>query len=260
MPFIAHRVFNWAPVEITSEWGLRTLKTGTSYAICNSIQCRDCSHLFLDIRFDEQEMTRLYHEYREEAYTALREHYEPGYRKRNLLLNTGVPYLADIEAFLAPHLPHTPRVLDWGGDTGANTPFKHSNKLLHIYDISNKGIVIPHAQKVCRATAFSQEYDLVVCSNVLEHVPYPVDLVKDLIHAMGPETLLYIEVPFEDVMLRPDPLQAKRHWHEHINFYSALSMTTLLRNCGLEVMDQKLLNATAGGASSWILQFACYRA
>src|SRR5665647_1136619 len=79
MPFVAHRTFGWEPVEITDDWGLKTIRNGMAYSICNSIQCSNCGLLFLDIRFNESEMNSLYDGYREKQYTELREKYEPGY-------------------------------------------------------------------------------------------------------------------------------------------------------------------------------------
>ena len=79
MPFVASRVFGWEPVEITAEWGLRDIRQGFAYPLCNSVQCADCGVLFLDIRFDDAEMSALYADYRGDAYTALRERFEPGY-------------------------------------------------------------------------------------------------------------------------------------------------------------------------------------
>jgi hypothetical protein len=35
MPFVAHRIFNWRPVQISDEWGLNTIKKGFAYSICN---------------------------------------------------------------------------------------------------------------------------------------------------------------------------------------------------------------------------------
>ena len=59
MPFVAHQVFGWTPVEITSDWGLRTIPAGMAYPLCNSVECQACGTLFLDIRFDEAEMEAL---------------------------------------------------------------------------------------------------------------------------------------------------------------------------------------------------------
>jgi len=138
MPFVAHRVFGWAPVEIDDSWGLRTILNGNAYSICNSVSCLDCGMLFLDIRFSDPEMEALYSGYRQAEYTALRDHYEPGYAERNDTLNQGIGFIPEIEAFLTPFLPLPVRVLDWGGDTGINTPFKSASTLFHVYDISGK--------------------------------------------------------------------------------------------------------------------------
>lgn len=258
MPFVAHRVFGWAPVEITEDWGLRSLRPGMAYTVCNSVECRACGHLFLDIRFDDTELGALYSGYREQAYTALRELYEPGYTARNAGLNAGVAHLPLVEQFLAPHLALPPRVLDWGGDTGKNTPFKDANALLHIYDISNKTELVDGAVAVGREQALGLEYDLVVCSNVLEHVPYPDGLVRDMMGAMGPDTLLYIEVPQEELVRAnegaPGLLRQKRHWHEHINFYNEQSLRTLVAKCGLRVVDFSILTVSD---SHHLYQLAC---
>jgi len=98
-----------------------------------------------------------------------------------------------------------------------------------------------------------------VCSNVLEHVPYPSDLLSDIKKVMNKESILYIEVPYENVVMnnKSDLHLLKKHWHEHINFYSKKSLYSLFQNAGLEVKDLKKLQATAGGQSSYLFQVAC---
>jgi hypothetical protein len=135
MPFISHRVFNWKPVEIDASWNLHSIKTGNAYSICNSLYCTNCGFCFLDIRFSDSELSRLYDDYRGPSYVALRSHYEPGYAKRNEVFDKQVGYLADIEEFLRPHLKSPITVLDWGGDTGINTPFKDHAASVEIFDI-----------------------------------------------------------------------------------------------------------------------------
>ena len=261
MPFVAHRAFAWEPVEITDDWGLKTIKNGMAYSICNSVQCDNCEHLFLDIRFNESEMNSLYNGYREKQYTELREKYEPGYKERNDRLNSGINYIPDIENFLSSHLTFPISILDYGGDTGKNTPFKTCNKLFHIYDISNKPDIINGAMKINKFTAVSTQYDLIICSNVLEHVPQPVDIVLEIKKSMRIDTVLYIEVPLEDIVRTNDVKtalhQKKKHWHEHINFYTEKSIEALLTTCGLSIIDLKQLEATAGGNSSFLYLIAC---
>ncbi len=258
MPFIAHRVFGWTPLEIDESWGLKTIRHGSAYSVCNSLFCKDCGLLFLDIRFSDAELGRLYGDYRGEAYTQLRESYEPGYAQRNQHLNAGVGYLDEIEKFLAPHVRFPLSVLDWGGDTGKNTPFQKQAAAWDIYDISDKP-VLAGARRVNKDEAFAKRYGLIVCSNVLEHIPYPADILLDIREAMDESSVLYVEVPYEDVMRlhAAEPFRHKRHWHEHINFFSENALRQLMARVGLKILAMNKLEASAGGNSSSLFQVAC---
>ncbi len=68
MPFVSHRALGWRPVRIDESWGLDTIPSGNAYSLCNSVQCKACGALFLDIRFSDIEMGSLYHEYRGEDF------------------------------------------------------------------------------------------------------------------------------------------------------------------------------------------------
>lgn len=233
MPFLAKRVFNHDPVEITAEWGLRDLRPGMAYSLCNTLECNDCGVIFLDYRFSDHELSLLYKDYRGEEYTTMRTSYEPGYAATASHYQGRAAYLNSVEEFLAPHLPVRPRVLDWGGDSGINSPFRFSAESLHIYDISGVE-VCPEGTKVSLDECFEHSYDLIVCSQVLEHVSYPFSLLQQiakLLHCR-PKTLLYLEVPLEELFIKPrcDSTPrggAKRHWHEHINFFSPYSLRAM---------------------------------
>ena len=258
MPFVAHRAFGWAPVEIDASWGLQTVRSGMAYSICKTLRCRQCAHLFCDIRFSDEEMNAVYADYREEAYVSLRDHYEPGYRERNHGLIETVSYKADIETFLDPYVRDPLTILDWGGDTGSNAPYEARRIALDIFDISGKA-VIPGARAVTQAQATASHYRLINCTQVLEHTPHPSDVLADIRKAMDYDSILYVEVPFEQVMRDdvPDRETTKRHWHEHINFYSRSSMNALLVSAGFQVLDQNVLVTTVGGSAVQILQAVC---
>jgi hypothetical protein len=258
MPFLSHRIFGWAPVTIDDSWGLSTIKNGHAYSICNSLLCSECGFLFLDIRFSDSELNSLYHDYRGEEYNNLREQYEPGYTLRNTNLNAGIGYIDEIESFLKPHVETPVRLLDWGGDTGKNTPFKTQAKVFDVYDISNKS-VIDGARRVNKEEAFRNPYNLIICSNVLEHVPYPSDLLLDIKKIMQADSVLYLEVPMEAVIREHeiDPHLKKKHWHEHINFYSETSLRRLIEHTGLDVIDLYKLHITAEGKEACLFQVAC---
>jgi len=260
MPFVAHRAFGWAPAKIDESWGLQTVKSGMAYTVCRSLQCRDCGLLFCDIRFADDEMERLYQGYRDAEYTVLRESYEPGYTLRNEALQGQIDYGDLLSRFLDPFLGGEPlAILDWGGDSGKNTPLRHRARQHDVYDISNTP-VIAGAQAVSREQAMAQRYDLVVCSHVLEHVAYPSDLLDDMRRVMVPETLLYVEVPLEDVMRQygERAIDHKKHWHEHVNFFSPRSLRALLSNAGLQVVGISADSSiTAGLKSCSMMQVAC---
>jgi SAM-dependent methyltransferase len=255
MPFIAFRIFGWQPVEITEDFGLRDLSQGNAYSVCNSLGCEDCGLLFLDMRFDGEEMGALYQGYRGPDYTSARERFEPGYVRRNDILVEGSTYIGAVEEILAPHVGTTPRVLDWGGDTGLNTPFKGKASLHHVYEISDKP-PIAGAEMVSLDQVRSQSYDLIVSSQVLEHVPSPAESLKEMAAVMRPETLLYLEVPREDLVRNvsglENRLRAKRHWHEHVNFFTEDAIAAMMQAAGLTPLSMRSHPVSAGGKTSHV--------
>lgn len=239
MPFIAHRVFGWAPVKIDASWGLSTISDGMAYTLCHSLFCSNCECLFLDMRFSDKEMKNLYDGYRDEKYTALRESYEPGYRERNKKLLCGIQHLDEVESFLMPYISSPMVILDYGGDTGINTPFKNKASEIYIFDI-NEIDLDNHGLRVGKDTIKKYQYDLIVCSHVLEHVPNPFDILHKIKDVMTSKTILYLELPYEKLMQAivqdKTAFLNKRHWHEHINFFSIPSITALLKSVGFKIL------------------------
>lgn len=260
MPFVAKRAFDWDVLEVTAEWGLRDLQPGTAYAVCNSLHCARCELLFLDLRFADEEMGRLYQDYRGESYTRQRDALEPGYAERNKALLQGGGYRDQVEAFLAPLLGEPRRVLDWGGDSGINTPFAGRLEAHHVFDISARPL-IDGAQRVDEASLHAEGYDLVVLSQVLEHVPEPLRLLEQVVPVLRADSLLYIEVPFEGLMRKIAAGEAhwrqKRHWHEHVNFFSESSLRSLLARAGLEVEKLGHLEVDVGNGPVQVFACAC---
>lgn len=252
MPFVAHRALGYAPVNITHDWGLLDVPTGLCQTRCNTLHCANCGGLFMDLRFGEPEMAALYADYRGPAYTALRERYEPGYEKRNEALNRQT-HTAAVEGFLHGKIPEHPRILDWGGDNGRNTPFRLDATCCHIVEISGKE-TLPGTKALTPGEALSGDYDLVVLSHVLEHLPSPFQLLEELTPLMRRGALLYVEVPYEKLMANLVHANssllwhAKRHWHEHINFFSIESLRMLLRRAGL-ITDEVFERRDPSGSS-----------
>jgi SAM-dependent methyltransferase len=218
MPFVSDRVFGWKPFTIT---GLRDIPSGTAYALCNTLRCQRCGLVFCDMRFDEDEMKRLYCDYRGKAYTELRIRYETGYAERNAQL-IQESHVEAVEQFLELHAaPES--ILDFGGGDGTKTPFADRTSICDVYDIGGMDVIRGH--KITRVT---DEYDLVVCAHVLEHVSDPNSIMQTLKLAMKPGAVLYIELPLESA-------DEKQHWHEHINVFNRLSVYYLVEQVNMNI-------------------------
>lgn len=150
-----------------------------------------------------------------------------------------------------------------GGDTGINTPFKGRLEVHHVYDISNKGTV-SGASFVTKEDIAENCYDLITVMHVLEHVPYPNELLNNIVTYMDAHTKLYIEVPYETVFreavsMKRSPYQLKRHWHEHINFFTKESIEQLIKSCGLKLIDFSVIPVSCGDQNAYVYSALCDR-
>lgn len=249
MPFIAKRIFDWESIKIDKELGLRTIKTGNAYCVCNSCLCEKCNFIYLDMRFDDEEMKNLYYNYRGEEYNMQREFFEPGYTIRDSLLKKKIHYLDEIEKFILQNTSTTIHsLLDWGGEQGTNTPFQDNAKInKFVYDLSDKDSLFPQIKKIENIDD-GQGYDLITCMHVLEHTPEPLKELIKIRKNLKKNGYIYIEVPRENLTIDySDPLERlnnKHHWHEHINFYDFKSLEFLVKKADLELIAIKDKNVT----------------
>lgn len=262
MPFVANRVFGHEPIEIAEEWGLRDIRHGMAYSLCSTVECLACGVLFLDYRFSQRELALLYRDYRGPDYTDTRLKFEPGYAAVANHYGGRAAYISEVEKWLADLLPAKPRVLDWGGDSGVNAPFRFACSTLHVYDIS--GVEpCPEALGVSLADCAREYYDLISCIQVLEHVPYPLQVLEQATKLMGHSTILYIEVPLEELftkeLVNGERGRLKRHWHEHINFFSPSSLTAMAASLGISVIGSRTMPVDLGWKQAWIQMFACVK-
>ena len=164
MPFIADRIFGWRPTEISPEWGLRDIPAGHGLQHLQDDDVRRLRHAVsrhaIRRRGDGGALWRII---AERPIRRDRDRFEPGYAARNAIMLEGSDYIDQIEAILEPYLGARPRVLDWGGDTGVNTPFRSRAMQHDVYDISNRPMV-EGARAVDLDAVKANVYDLIVFS------------------------------------------------------------------------------------------------
>jgi hypothetical protein len=244
MPFMAKMIFDYDVYNLNYEWNLYGFQDSRIYFPCKSVQCQICGFLFSDVRFDDEELENLYCFYREKKYLETREFFEPGYLSKNNYIQNNMNYVNEVENFL-DFVEDKTNILDWGGDEGKNTPFRNTSKKIFIYDLSNKKL-LDKCKKINYKELNEHDYNIIVCSHVLEHVSYPKNLLNDIKNFMNEETVLYIEVPCEKLVFdNPDSYQLhndKKHWHEHINFFTYISLQKLFESCGLTIVKESIFN------------------
>ena len=94
---------------------------------------------------------------------------------------------------------------------------------------------------------------------MLEHVSYPSETLFDIKKNMSSKSLLYIELPYEKLIIeienKKKSYEDKKHWHEHVNFFSKKSILKLLKKCKLKLVDFRKLDVAEGNFS--LMQIVC---
>ncbi len=181
VPFIADRIFH---KKAFHTWLLK---------------CKSCDMEFFDLRFEHDEMKRLYSDYRGENYIKQRNKYEPWYTKKlndslfaksktwhvrqTSLVKMALDYEPEIESRINS-------ILDFGGDKGQLISGIFNRTRKYVYEISNVEL-LPGVEKAEYPSKI--KYDFIVCSNVFEHVSFSQESVR-LMYEMGSEqSVLYLE-------------------------------------------------------------------
>lgn len=200
-----------------------------------------CKHSFgfFNYRFTDEEMGKLYKDYRSEKYQIEREQYDAYYTKefqdifksaceikqrRNLLHDFLFFNLTERE-FLNIH-----NILDYGGGNGELIPeqfTQHMAKSCFVYDLSDNDVIKDVVKLSSYECCKTYSYDLILCSHVLEHIPNLVGFLSDLKTLCNKKTIVYFEVPIESTV--------EKELHEHINFFSAKALEDLLVINGFKV-------------------------
>ena len=210
-PFISHKVMDYPIDQIIIQGSAPFFPL----LFTNSLRCLSCSFVFSQARFDDDEMGRIYSGYRDEAYADLRNRFEPGYKELNQHIGKHpqeVSSRADaLFDFMSTRVnpEHVNSVLDYGGDKGQHIPEYFCNAKKYVYEVS--GIeAIEGVTKVNDSSIGC--VDFIMCSNVLEHLPYPSKTLNNIKEWMDKETMLFVDVPDEITGAAEHPIS----FHEHI--------------------------------------------
>lgn len=82
---------------------------------------------------------------------------------------------------------------------------------------------------------FSEEFDLLVASDILEHVINPIDFLLSANYSLKPGGSLMLRVPFEDNMLQYSRLLGCKYKFAHLRNFSKRNLTVMLNQAGFEI-------------------------
>jgi 2-polyprenyl-3-methyl-5-hydroxy-6-metoxy-1,4-benzoquinol methylase len=247
--------------------------------------CQACGFMFFTPRLEQEEEQRLYTGYRGAEYQRLRQACEPWYTKafNDNLSSPGTWQLRQghVGKILRDNLDAAAlrSILDFGGAQGHLAKDLVPQAEVYVYDISAVEPVAGVGKLSSLADCQGRHFDLILVSNVLEHVAYPRELCRQVAQIASPGTLIFIEVPRES----PDSLQnmAKRLaqllvlavrrppiarallrlgtlklMHEHVNFFSPSALCSLVKGMAWDVVAQgkyKMGGSVTAAEMLWVL-------
>ena len=208
---------------------------------CSLIHCQDCDYVGSDVRFSLEEEARYYHNYGSDEWIAHRcrydgeeirdimKAYEVGEYPKNRKSQTG--------KLLAKHinLGTISNVLDFGGNKGEMIPDELAHTDRYVLETEERSVA--EGIKSISKDNNDLRVDLLICSQTLEHVSDPNGLINYMKKYIRPGGWIYLEVPYERV-----PTNLEHHgFHEHINCFSGISLTTLALRNNIELVATAML-------------------
>ena len=214
------------------------------------LYCPVCNFYFSKYRPTDEELARLYKDYRGEEYQKQREKFEPFYTKefnKSLgfseegILSRKYSMMQIMKHFLLPENIKT--VLDWGGDAGQYIPDEFVNARKYVFDIS--GIkVLDNISLITNPEELKKyDWDLILCDHVLEHVPNPQKTVNEILSVMKEGSYLYLELPTEKYAEEYRLYGNKEyptHIHEHINIFNLQTLENLFIRPDITILENTI--------------------
>ena len=190
-------------------------------------------------------------------YNSHRAIFELGYKEKSLTFSDRYPYITNSEAWIKQHHAFK-TVLDWGGGDGLNSLFRDADSTVYIHEIS--GVTPMYGTRRYCENNVNIDFDLVTCNQVLEHVPEPLKILEEFLRLCLQKLGFILTCHSKKLCKEMQTLRralSKKHWHEHINFFSAKGIKKLVDMAGLNSVGLRAVSATNKPGEDLIFQVLC---
>jgi len=207
------------------------------------LECQKCNHIFQALEMDSDE---------------LEEYYNDIYTTTNSLSDTEIDVeehfqerlktLDDMLKHISPVLEKDMKVLDIGSGAGALLySIKENVKSLYATEL-NKSYVQFMNEKGINAQygffeklKFDTKFDLIISINALDHMPYPMDILKKIFESLEDDGKIYLELPNRNEALNfflPEDKQENFNtffWHKaHFHYFYEKTIRYALEKVGFK--------------------------
>jgi hypothetical protein len=221
-----------------------TLLTSSSITIPYGL-CDSCHFLAPWYEIADDQLRDYYSFYLDSEYKQARSNFQPGFNELAKVMGSAEEATLrrrQHENYLMPILENyrqsngleTITLLDYGGGEGGIQP-KADWISTSIIEVSSDNE--PMGNQSLESQSKQQNFDVVQCLHVIEHVGHPLNTCLDILTHCKDGGLIYIEVPIEFPGLDAIAAGELPPCHEHINKLCILSIRSLLESCDVEVIE-----------------------
>lgn len=175
--------------------------------LINFSECPFCKYSFFNFKLSDRKLSNLYQDYRQEKYFQLRNKYEPWYSRRiHNDLHTGYKSAVKFKReFFIKKINELnikndfKNILDFGGYQGEmikNISPGFNAKNRYLYDLVEVE-PLKNITKIEQGQISNLNYDLIVNSQVLEHITNPNYFLQKLHNLGNKKTIYCFDVPYE---------------------------------------------------------------